>query len=206
MSPVFLRKHFGYWSRGLQLTSRLCLAVLILDLVGCGQKQDAPAPNPPPTQPQPATQPQAQPATADTSAAQSLPVVDLHLANATLHTQIAATEAQREKGLMFCPKLADNDGMIFLLQPVGPASFWMKNTLIPLSVAFIDKDGVILEIHDMAPGDPNVPDDLLPVTHSASDQVAYALETNVHWFALNGIKPGDKLDPLPNTLAKLAAP
>ncbi len=107
---------------------------------------------------------------------------------------------------MFCPKLGDNDGMIFLLENVGQASFWMKNTLIPLSVAFIDKDGVILEIHDMVPADPNVPDDLLPVTHSDSNEVAYALETNVHWFALNGVKPGDKLDPAPGTLAKFAAP
>jgi uncharacterized membrane protein (UPF0127 family) len=128
------------------------------------------------------------------------------MGTATLHAQIAATESQREKGLMHCSKLGDNDGMIFLMDKVGPASFWMKNTLIPLSVAFIDKDGVILEVHDMVPADPNVPDDLLPVTHSASDEVAFALEANVHWFALNGVKPGDKIDPPPGTLAKLAAP
>jgi uncharacterized membrane protein (UPF0127 family) len=89
--------------------------------------------------------------------------------------------------------------MIFLL-PLGHADFWMKNTLIPLSVAFIDPKGVILEIHDMQPADPHMPDDQLPRTRSDSDQVAYALETNLHWFALNGIKPGDKIVPPPSSL------
>ena len=123
----------------------------------------------------------------------------LHIGKASLATQIAATPAQEERGLMFVTKLPDNAGMIFLL-PVGHAEFWMKNTLIPLSVAFIDKNGVILEIHDMQPGDPSVPDSQLPRTRSDSNQVAYALETNIHWFALNGIKPGDKITPPPTTL------
>jgi uncharacterized membrane protein (UPF0127 family) len=130
--------------------------------------------------------------------------VALHIDKATLTTKIAATPAQEERGLMFVTKMPDNDGMIFLL-PLGRAEFWMKNTLIPLSVAFIDKNGVILEIHDMQPGDPAVPDSELPRTRSDSTQVQYALETNLHWFALNGIKPGDKLDPPPATLGKASA-
>ena len=130
--------------------------------------------------------------------------VTLHIDKATLNTKIAATQAQQERGLMFVTKMPDNDGMIFLL-PLGRAEFWMKNTLIPLSVAFIDKNGVILEIHDMQPGDPNIPDYQLPRTKSDSDQVMYALETNLHWFALNGIKPGDKLDPPPAILTKATA-
>jgi hypothetical protein len=128
--------------------------------------------------------------------------VTLHIGKASLTTQIAATGAQQERGFMWVTKLPDNDGMIFLLPKITTAEFWMKNTLIPLSVAFIDKNGVILEIHDMQPGDPTVPDSDLPVTRSDSNQVAYALETNLHWFALNGIKPGDKLDPAPATLGK----
>ena len=130
--------------------------------------------------------------------------VALHIDKATLNTKVAATSAQEERGLMFVTKMPDNDGMIFIL-PLGRAEFWMKNTLIPLSVAFIDKNGVILEIHDMQPGDPSVPDYLLPRTKSDSDQVQYALETNLHWFGLNGIKPGDKIDPPPATLVKTAA-
>ena len=128
-----------------------------------------------------------------------LATTTLHIGKATLNTQIAATPAQEERGLMYVTHLPDNDGMLFML-PLGRAEFWMKNTLIPLSVAFIDSNGVILEIHDMQPGDPTIPDDQLPRTHSDSDQVAYAIETNLHWFALNGIKPGDKLQPLPSTL------
>jgi len=128
--------------------------------------------------------------------------VTLHIGKASLTTEIAASSAHEERGLMYRTQLGDNDGMIFLLPKVTTAEFWMKNTLIPLSVAFIDKDGVILEIHDMQPGDPSVPDDQLPRTRSDSDQVAYALETNLHWFALNGIKPGDKIQPSPATLGK----
>jgi hypothetical protein len=129
-----------------------------------------------------------------------LATVTLHIGKAALNTEVAATPAQQERGLMWVAKLPDNNGMIFLLPQVTTATFWMKNTLIPLSVAFIDKNGVILEIHDMQPGDPNVPDSELPLTRSDSDQVAYALETNLHWFALNGVKPGDKIEPAPATL------
>ena len=121
--------------------------------------------------------------------------VILHIGKASLTTEIAASPAQQERGLMYVTKLPDNDGMIFLLPKVITAAFWMKNTLIPLSIAFIDKNGVILEIHDMKAQDETI-------TRSDSDQVAYALETNLHWFALNGIKPGDKIDPPPATLGK----
>jgi hypothetical protein len=130
--------------------------------------------------------------------------VTLHVGKASLTTAVAVTPAQQERGLMYVTQMPDNAGMIFLLPRIETATFWMKNTLIPLSIAFIDKDGVILEIHDMQPGDPSVPDNALPRTRSDSDQVAYALETNLHWFALNGVKPGDKIDPPPSTLAPRA--
>jgi len=120
--------------------------------------------------------------------------VTLHIGKASLTTTIAVTHAQQERGLMYVTQMPDNAGMIFLLPKIQTATFWMKNTLIPLSVAFIDKDGVILEIHDMKALDESI-------TRSDSDKVAYALETNLHWFALNGVKPGDKLDPAPGTLA-----
>jgi uncharacterized membrane protein (UPF0127 family) len=123
--------------------------------------------------------------------------VTLHIDKASLDTEIAATPEEGERGLMFRKSLADDAGMIFVL-PLGHATFWMKNTLIPLSVAFIDKNGVILEIHDMKPMDESH-------TVSDSDQVSYALETNLHWFALNGIKPGDKIDPPPSTLTQQKA-
>ena len=149
------------------------------------------------------------PAWAQTGASDSvgsLGKVVLHIDNATLQTEIASTQAQQERGLMFRQKLGDNEGMIFLLPEIETATFWMKNTLIPLSIAYIDRNGVILEIHDMQPGNPAVPDQDLPRTKSESDQVAYALETNLHWFALNGVKPGDKIMPPPATLTKIITP
>ena len=81
----------------------------------------------------------------------------------------------------------------------------MKDCLIPLSIAFLDKDGFILEIHDMMqPDQAKMEDDVsLLVTHSDSDQVAYAIETNPHWFALNGIKPGEKVEPPVKALRSL---
>ena len=131
----------------------------------------------------------------DLTTAQSLPKITLHIGKATLHTEVAATGPEREKGLMNRDHMADNDGMIFLMPHITVATFWMKNTLIPLSIAFIDKNGVILDIHDMKAMDESI-------VRSDNDQVAYALETNLHWFSLNGIKPGDKLDPPPATLGK----
>jgi uncharacterized membrane protein (UPF0127 family) len=126
---------------------------------------------------------------------QSLPEITLHIDRAELQTEIAANEQEREIGLMYVSHLPDNEGMIFLMPVVGPASFWMKNTLIPLSIAFIDRNGVIIDIHDMKALDETT-------VESANDQVAYALETNLHWFALNGIKPGDKIEPPPAEWAK----
>lgn len=129
---------------------------------------------------------------------QSLPKADVHIGAATLSTEIASTPQEGEIGLMYRTSLPDNAGMLFAL-PVGRASFWMKNTLIPLSIAFLDSNGVILEIHDMKAMDTTV-------TYSDSDKVAYALEANLHWFALNGIKPGVKISPAPGAILKTTTP
>jgi uncharacterized membrane protein (UPF0127 family) len=131
----------------------------------------------------------------DTGEPQQLRLVDLHIDHATLHTEVAANETQREIGLMHVAHMGDNNGMIFLMPAVTRVSFWMKDTLIPLSIAFIDPKGTILEIHDMKAMDTTT-------LNSDSNQVAYALEANLHWFALNGIKPGDHVEPAPATLGK----
>ena len=136
------------------------------------------------------------PARAGDGQPQSLPTITLHIDHATIDAEIAANEHEREVGLMFVNKLPDNTGMIFLMPTVSQAAFWMKDTLIPLSIAFIDRNGVILDIHDMKAMDETT-------VRSGNDKVSYALETNLHWFALNGIKPGDKIEPPPATWAKL---
>jgi uncharacterized membrane protein (UPF0127 family) len=141
----------------------------------------------------------AQTATENPTWIQKLRTVTLHIGPVTLATEVASTNAEMEQGLMYRTKMGDNEGMIFLLGHVGPAAFWMKNTLIPLSVAFIDSNGVLLEIHDMKPQDETI-------TRSDSKLIAYALETNLHWFSLNGVKPGDKIDPPPATLGKKDSP
>jgi uncharacterized membrane protein (UPF0127 family) len=106
--------------------------------------------------------------------------------------EVARTDAERETGLMFRHSLADGEGMLFVFEKDQMLSFWMKNTLIPLSIAYIAYNGRILEIHDMKP------QDLSPVRSGRSAR--YALEVPQGWFERAGIRPGDTLllSPLEN--------
>ena len=97
--------------------------------------------------------------------------------------EIARTEEERAQGLMHRKKLPDGEGMIFIFDRDQQLSFWMKNTVIPLSIAFIASDGRITEIRDMQPLDLN--------SVKSSRSVRYALETPQGWFERTGIKPGD---------------
>ena len=116
----------------------LILALLTLACAGCESQPDSPpAPPKPPDSVKPAETAQ-QPTAPPTDSAETLPKVTLHIGNASLTTEIAATGPQEERGLMFRPSLGDNDGMIFILPTIQTAEFWMKNTLIPLSVEYID--------------------------------------------------------------------
>ena len=100
--------------------------------------------------------------------------------------EIAHTPAQREQGLMHRKELKDGNGMLFIFERDEVLAFWMKNTLIPLSIAYIAYDGRILEIYDMQPGN------LIPIISSRSAR--YALEVPQGWFNRAGIGIGDKLD------------
>lgn len=101
--------------------------------------------------------------------------------------KFAVSDAEKARGLMGVKELPQNEGMVFVYQMPTMMSFWMKNTLIPLDIAFIDPEGVILQISQMYPHNE------VPV-RSASSKVLYSLEMNQGWFAKNQIKPGDKLD------------
>jgi len=103
----------------------------------------------------------------------------------SINVEIARTEEERNQGLMFRKKLPDGKGMIFIFERDQQLSFWMKNTLIPLSIAFIASDGKITEIKDMQPLDLN------PVRSDRS--VRYALEVPQGWFGRAGIRPGDMI-------------
>ena len=109
--------------------------------------------------------------------------------NHPLKVEVAADEPQRMQGLMFRKSLGAQDGMLFVFDEPAYHSMWMKNTLIPLSVAFIDRNGVILNILDMEPQTLD--------SHMAAGPAVYALETNKGWFAAKKVKPGDKVTGLP---------
>jgi hypothetical protein len=121
--------------------------------------------------------------------AQALPVLQVKVAGHALRVEVASTVEQRMKGLMFREKLGAGDGMLFVFDEPGYHAMWMKNTPLPLSVAFVDGDGRILNILDM---EPHTLDQ-----HAAAGPAIYAIETNKGWFAQRRIRPGDKVTGLP---------
>lgn len=130
---------------------------------------------------------------ADTEQGQPpLPLVELQIKDINLTAEVAASGQQRYMGLSFRQSLGDDEGMLFVFETERPLTFTMRNTLIPLSIAFISADLVINEIHEMNVG----PNQLFPSRLSAQ----FALEVNQGWFKANGIKPGDRIvnfTPLP---------
>jgi len=108
---------------------------------------------------------------------------------AEITVEVARTDEERAKGLMFRKDLPDGQGMLFIFDRDQQLSFWMKNTLIPLSIAFIASDGHIIEIKDMQPNDLN--------SVKSSRSVRYALEVPQGWFGRVNVKAGDivKIDP-----------
>jgi uncharacterized membrane protein (UPF0127 family) len=105
-----------------------------------------------------------------------------------IRAEIANSEQDRLHGLMFRERLAENGGMIFLYPHPEVTAMWMKNTRLPLSVAFIGTDGRILNIADMEPYSEQA--------HASAGVAAYALEMNRGWFAKLGIRPGDVVEGL----------
>ncbi|MFB5196977.1 DUF192 domain-containing protein [Neobacillus sp. KR4-4] len=106
------------------------------------------------------------------------------ITNLTVH--VADTQEKRDKGLMFVRKLPENEGMLFVFSGKTYGGFWMKNTLIPLSIAFLDSDGKILKILDMVP----CKQDKCP-TYDPELFYHYAIEVNLGWFEKYQIKVGD---------------
>ncbi|MCC7641259.1 MULTISPECIES: DUF192 domain-containing protein [unclassified Janthinobacterium] len=108
-----------------------------------------------------------------------------------IQAEVAATEAQREQGLMYREKMAANAGMVFVFDNPSTQCMWMKNTPLPLSVAFIDASGKIVNIEDMQPHtlDSHCSTKTVPVR--------YALEMHLGWFKQKNIKPGMSIGNLP---------
>ena len=120
---------------------------------------------------------------------QSLPAIRLSVGIRYINAELAQTDDQRETGLMFRKSMGTNDGMIFVFDRPGQQCFWMKNTLIPLDVAFIGDDGAIINIDQMAPQTLD--------SHCSEKPARYVLEMNDGWFAKRGIRAGQKIKGLP---------
>lgn len=118
-----------------------------------------------------------------------LPIKPLSIGIYAIQAEVAATDAARQQGLMLRTKMGASEGMVFDFQAPAGVCMWMKNTLIPLSVAFIDSEGVIVNIEDMQPETTD--------SHCAKKTVRYALEMNQGWFKQKNIKPGVKIEGLP---------
>jgi uncharacterized membrane protein (UPF0127 family) len=114
-----------------------------------------------------------------------LPVVRLQVESHAISAEVASTEAQRMVGLMHRRMMGENQGMLFVYDWPAPQCFWMRNTLLPLTIAFIEDDGRIVNLADMQPRT----DD----SHCAARPVRYALEMNQGWFARRGLKAGSRL-------------
>lgn len=120
-----------------------------------------------------------------TAAAPPGSVIPVTIAGHTIRAEVAATPEQRQRGLMGREKLADDEGMLFVYSVDKPGLwYWMKDTPLPLSIAFIDKDYRIINTADMAPMD--------ETTHyTTAAPCRYVLEVSQGWFARHTIKPGD---------------
>lgn len=116
---------------------------------------------------------------------QSLPTIKLGAGIHNIQAQVAQTPEQRAIGLMFRQTMPTNEGMLFVFEQPATQCFWMKNTFLPLSTAFLADDGTIVNIEDMKPQTLD--------SHCSAQPVRYVLEMNQGWFAKRGIKPGSKL-------------
>ena len=116
----------------------------------------------------------------------SMPVMELNAGFHRIEAEVAASDQNRQVGLMNRKAMPQQRGMLFVFTQNNTHCMWMRNTFIPLSVAFIDADGVIINIEDMQPQTEN--------NHCARKPARYALEMNLGWFAQRGIKPGTKLN------------
>jgi uncharacterized membrane protein (UPF0127 family) len=114
-----------------------------------------------------------------------LPKIKLSAGMHLLTAQVAATPEQRATGLMFRQDMPQGEGMLFVFEEATPQCFWMKNTLLPLTAAFVADDGIIINLANMKPQTTD--------SHCSAKPVKYVLEMNLGWFEKKGLKAGAKL-------------
>ncbi len=123
-----------------------------------------------------------------------LPRVTLTAGMHLIQAQVASTQEQRATGLMHRKEMPANEGMLFVFEQRAGQCFWMKNTLLPLTAAFVADDGTIVNLADMKPQTLD--------SHCSAEPVRYVLEMNQGWFAKRGIQAGAKLSGSPFTAGK----
>jgi len=114
-----------------------------------------------------------------------LDTVTLSAGMHNIRAEVARTPMQTQTGMMYRREMAQSEGMLFVFDGLERRCFWMKNTLLPLSIAFIADDGRVVSLADMQPQSEE--------SHCSAEPVRFALEMNQGWFAKRGIKPGFKL-------------
>ncbi len=114
-----------------------------------------------------------------------LPTVQLQAGMHIIKAEVADDIQTRARGLMYRQRLGPNEGMLFVFQDKSAQCFWMKNTVLPLSIAFIDDDGTVANIADMKPQTED--------SHCSARPVRLALEMEQGWFAKRGVKAGDRI-------------
>ena len=119
----------------------------------------------------------------------NLPRAKLQAGIQLIDVQLATTPSQREIGLMFRQEMGTHEGMLFVFERKSVQCFWMKNTLIPLTAAFLEDDGAIVNLADMAPQSTQ--------SHCSAKPVRYVLEVNQGWFSKRNMGPGDRINGLP---------
>ena len=149
----------------MKLSVRLCFLLLALSLIGLSA-------------PVIAQQPQ-----------MNLPRVTLQAGMYQIDTQLAQTPDQRSVGLMWRREMPLHEGMLFVFEQPATQCFWMMNTLIPLTAAFVTDDGTILNLADMQPQTTQ--------SHCSDKPVRFVLEMNQGWFAKRGLKPGMRITGAP---------
>ncbi|MDO5289218.1 MAG: DUF192 domain-containing protein [Pseudomonadota bacterium] len=115
----------------------------------------------------------------------NLPRTALGVGMHRIDAQVASTPAQRQTGLMHRQHMPEHEGMLFVFEQPAVQCFWMRNTLIPLTAAFVQDDGTIVNLADMQP--------LKDTSHCSEKPVRYVLEMNQGWFAARHVKPGHRL-------------
>lgn len=125
------------------------------------------------------------PASAQNQPQMNLQRVEITAGMHRIDAQVAVAPQERQTGLMHRKEMPVHEGMLFVFEQPATQCFWMKNTLLPLTAAFVADDGTIVNLADMKPQTED--------SHCSAKPVRYVLEMNQGWFAQKGIKPGSKL-------------